>query len=361
MNVALLIPVLSDKDAVGTDVLAMRSLLEGQGHRVRIYCESSQSKTEKTYPASDVLGFAGRPGDLIIYHFSVGWPRAIQLLARARSRRVVKYHNITPPQFFAGIAADYEAACTQGRAEIEEIAALGCELYIGASAFNLRELVAAGVPPERGVVQPPFHRIEALRDTPADLALLDRLLDGRRNFLMVGRIAPNKGHVELVDAFASYTDAFADDGRLLIVGKIDKRLDAYLSAIRAKIDEHRLGGRVVWLDSASEAELKSAYLASRVLLTLSRHEGFCVPLVEAMALDLPIVAHASTAVPETVGPAGLCWDSTDPLLYAASAARIFADEAVRARLQDTGRARYAAEFADTVLRRRFLDELARFA
>ena len=89
MNVALLIPVLSDKDAVGTDVLAMRSLLEGQGHRVRIYCESSQSKTEKTYPASDVLGFAGRPGDLIIYHFSVGWPRAIQLLARARSLQYV--------------------------------------------------------------------------------------------------------------------------------------------------------------------------------------------------------------------------------------------------------------------------------
>jgi glycosyltransferase involved in cell wall biosynthesis len=358
MKAAILTPVIAGADAVSNDVLAMARVLRERGLDARIFCNIAVGIAEKTWPLDDVLAFAGGPGDLLIYHFSVGWPQAIEVLRRARGFRVVRYHNITPPAFFSGIAPDYEVACTSGRAEIEPVARLGCELYLGDSAYNVGDMLAEGVPPERTAVLGPFHRVEHLHAAEADPALLDELGDGARNILMVGRVAPNKGHVELIDAFAALVDGYGDPARLLIVGKSDPRLQVYIDAIHARIAHHRLGDRVWWLDSVSESQLKSAYLASHAFVTLSAHEGFCVPLIEAMALGVPVVAHGSSAIPETAGAGGIVWDSTDPWLYAASLARLGADRDFRNDLRDAARARYESEFAPDVLRERFLRILA---
>ncbi|MEP7044316.1 MAG: glycosyltransferase family 4 protein [Dokdonella sp.] len=355
MKAVIMTPVLAGADAVGNDVLAMAHVLRERGIETRLCCNVAVGIDEGILPPERVLDFAGGADDLLIYHFSVSWPAALEVLGHARGFRVVRYHNITPPQFFAEYGAiDYEHACASGRAEIPAVAALGCELYLGASAFNNEDLLAAGVPRERCAVLPPFHRIGHLLDAEADLGLLDQLNDGTRNVLMVGRVAPNKGHVELVDAFAAYVDGYGDPARLIIVGKSDPRLQAYPERIQAHIDTHRLGDRVWWLDSLSEAQLKAAYLASHAFMTLSRHEGFCVPLVEAMALGVPVVAYGSSAIPETVGDGGIVWADADPWLYAASLARLAADEPFRNGLRETARRRYEREFSPHVLRERFL-------
>ena len=237
------------------------------------------------------------------------------------------------------------------------VARLGCELYLGDSRYNLDELVEHGAPPERGAVLAPLHRVGHLLDAEADLGLLDRLCDGTRNLLMVGRVAPNKGHPDLIDALAALVDGWGDPARLLIVGKSDPGLAAYDAAIRERIARHRLEDHVCWLESVGEAQLKAAYLASQAFVTLSRHEGFCVPLIEAMALGVPVVAHASSAIPETIGEGGIVWNSTDPWLYAASLARLAADARFRNGLRDAARARYDREYAPAVLHERFLSLL----
>jgi glycosyltransferase involved in cell wall biosynthesis len=357
MKAAILLPVLATRDAVGNDALAMARLLRERGVDVSLFCETASGVDEPTQPAQDALAFAGGPGDLLIYHFSVGWPLALDILRRARGFRVVRYHNITPAEFFVGISRVHERACARGRAEITAVAGLGCELYLGDSRYNLDELIERGAPADRGAVLAPFHRVEDLIGAQADLDLLDRLNDGARNVVMVGRVAPNKGHVELVDAFAAYIDGYGVRARLIIIGKSDSNLQAYGDQVRARIDQHRLGDRICWLESASEAQLKAAYLASHAFMTLSRHEGFCVPLIEAMALGVPVVAHASSAVPETAGAGGIIWDETDPWLYAASLARLDADDCFRNDLRDAARLRYAREFAPAVLRERFFKAL----
>lgn len=354
MKAAILIPNIASRDAVGADAMAMFRILVAAGIETRIFCDAAGDIGERTYPAERLPSFAGGSGDLVIYHYSMGWKKGIDLLGRCRGFRVVKYHNVTPPEFFEGIAADYVAACRGGRDEIAAIATLGCELYLGASAYNLGELVEAGLPPERGGVLAPFHRIDELAEADADLDLIDELDDGAKNFLMVGRIAPNKGHVALVDAFAAYVDAYGDPARLVILGKIDPRLATYTDRIRARIDHHRLGGRVRWINGASEGQLKAAYLAAHVFMLLSEHEGFCVPLAESMALGTPIVARATSAIPETLADAGLSWDGADPYLYAASAARIFGDGDLRATLREAASRRYQSTYASRVLRERFL-------
>ncbi len=354
MNVGILIPVLTSKDAVGADALAMASILEDLGYETRIFCLSSSGVERKTWPAEELTSFAGGPDDLVIYHFSTGWPAAVAIMKRCRGFRIVKYHNITPAGFFKPYSADYYGGCEKGRLELASIANLGCELYLGDSAYNLGELVDGARSQINGDVLAPFHRVEELIDAPADAALIDALTDGAMNFLMVGRVAPNKGHLNLVEAFSAYVRGYAEPARLILVGKIDPRLDKYTEAIRRRLNELGLEGNVLWINGASEAQLKAAYLSSHVFMLMSEHEGFCVPLIESMALGVPIVAHASSAIPETLGDAGIAWEEQDPWLYAASAARLFNDHELRGDLLDCGRRRYREQYSNEVLRKRFL-------
>lgn len=357
MKAAILVPVLTSKDAVGADVLAMQRILQEVGIDVRVFCLSATGVECKTWPIERMVEFAGGPNDLVIYHYSTGWPAAVDALRRCRGYRVVRYHNITPPIHFKNVSADYERACESGRREIETVAKLGCELYLGASAYNTGELIQAGAPRERGAVLSPFHRVAEIVEAEADIPLLNELTDGSRNFLMVGRVAPNKGHLDLIDAFGAYVRAYAEPARLVIVGKIDPRLERYTKAIEERIEDLDLGECVMWINGASEAQLKAAYLASHVFMLLSEHEGFCVPLIESMAIGTPIIARATSAIPETLGDVGISWESQDPWLYAASAARLFTDSDVRNNLRERGRARFRNEYSVDVLRTRFLAQL----
>ncbi|HJT97479.1 MAG TPA: glycosyltransferase, partial [Rhodanobacteraceae bacterium] len=251
--------------------------------------------------------------------------------------------------------------CASGRAEIAPLAALGCELYLGASAFNNDDFLEAGVDPARAAVLPPFNRIDRLVHAEADLPLLDRFRSGASTWLGVGRIAPNKGYLDLVDAFAIYRDAYDADARLVVVGRADPRLASYTGAVRARIDALGLSEAVHFLSDVDDGALKSAYLVADALVCLSEHEGFCVPLAEAMALGTPVVACDAGAIAATAGDAALVWDTRDPYLFAASVARLREDARLRRLLRERGLARIEREFSTAALERALRALLERFA
>jgi len=354
VKIALLAPVLSARDAGGTDVLDMAGVLRCAGHEVRVYAEHADSIAEGVFAPAGLTAWANCANDLVIYHCSIGWPRAQSLLQRLTCRRWVRYHNITPPEFFYGISRDHVRACAAGRAALPQLATLDVERWLPCSAFNAGELAALGIEERRIAVQPPINRIEALRDTPADIEALDRYGDGFCNWLSVGRLAPNKDHATLVDAFACYVRQVDSRARLLVVGKHDARLRRYTRNLRARIAAHGIAAQVHLLDDASETVLKACYLVADALVVTSRHEGFCVPLAEAMALSVPVVARDAAAIAGTVGDAGLVWEGDDPRVYAASVARLKRDADARARLAALGRARYRHLFAPEVLGPRLL-------
>jgi glycosyltransferase involved in cell wall biosynthesis len=345
MNIGILVPVLSDRDAVGTDVLEMTSALEQLGHNVRVFTPATIGNVGKTSKPGALAGFVSAPDDLVIYHFSIGWAHAVEILRSLRCRRIVRYHNITPPEFFKDYSSEYVAACAAGRAEIKPLADLGCELYLGASPFNVEDFLAAGVPPERTGVLAPFNRVDRLVHAHADLALLDRYKSGVGTWLSVGRLAPNKAHLNLIDAFAAYLRAFDFDARLVVVGRADPRLSRYTDAVHARIAQLDIGASVHFLSEVSDEELKAAYFVADALVIVSEHEGFCVPLAEAMALGTPIVGYAAGAVAWTAGGAALIWDEYDPHLFAASVAQLREDAALRHTLRERGFARVEDEFS----------------
>ncbi len=361
MNIGVLVPVLSDKDAVGADALEMAAALERLGHRVRVFAQTTIGRVGKTAKPAALADFVGAPDDLAIYHFSFGWPAALPLLGSLRCQRIVRYHNITPPQFFDGYSPEYMAACASGRAEIEPLAKLDCELYLGASPFNVEDFLRAGVDPVRTAVLPPFNRTDRLLHAQADLALLDRFRDGAGTWLSVGRLAPNKAHLDLIDAFAAYRGAYDPAARLLVVGRADPRLAKYSEALRARIDQLRLGDAVHFLSDVNDGQLKAAYLAADALVSRSEHEGFCVPIAEAMALGTPVVAFAAGAIAWTTSDAGLVWDERDPYLYAASVARLREDASLRRLLRERGLARVHDAFSTDALVGSLGEVLGRFA
>lgn len=353
----MLVPGLSPHDAISNDARGMTAALRRLGHEVTLFAQHARGVEEPVRAPEEVAAWLKSPDDVVIYHYCTGWEFALDLLRSARARRVVRYHNITPPQFFAEWSDGYVRVCTEGRAQLDAFAALRCELYLGDSPFNIEDFTSRGVPPERCAVIAPFHEVDELLRTEPDTR---RLPQGAPLLLMVGRLSPNKGHLDLIDALAACVANGAGEAHLLSVGKLDPTLAAYGDALHTRIATRGLESRITLMQDANGAELRAAYERADALVVLSRHEGFCVPLIEAMALGTPVIALASSAMPWTIGDAGLVWDSAEPHLIAAALARLRADAVLRETLRVAGRERYARVFASEVLARELGDVVRRF-
>ena len=353
----MLVPGLAPHDAVSNDVRGMTAALRQLGHEVALFAPHARGVDESVYAPDAIDAWLHSSDDMVIYHYCVGWDFALALFRRTRARRVVRYHNITPAEFFSDWSPGYVDACAQGRAQIKAFADLACDLYLGDSPFNIDDFLQLGVAAQRCAVLAPFHEVEQLTSLDADPR---RLPEGAPLLLMVGRLSPNKGHLNLIDALAACKAGVAPDAHLLSIGKLDPNLARYGDALQDRIAMRSLEANVTMLQDANGAELRAAFERADVLLMLSQHEGFCVPLIEAMALGTPVIALASSAIPWTLGDAGLLWDSADPHLIATAVARVRSDVQLRATLRERGRRRYAEAFAPDVLARGLKSIMTRF-
>ena len=358
-RIAILSPNIFSGDAVSNDVLGMHEALSRQGYDVRIFSEGWTIDAPKVWRAETIGNFLKDRADVLIYHYSRGWAPGLDLLRRQKYRTVIKYHNVTPPEFFAKYSSDYARMCQEGREELGPISRTNCDLYLSDSAFNMSDLLASGVAESKSLVVPPFHHIDRLDSIESDIAVSKAFEDGQTNICMVGRVAPNKGHPALIEAFTAYHHDYDSNSRLLIVGKEERRLGKYSRLLREMVKRLKLEGHVVFTGGVSDQALKSCYQAARVFMITSEHEGFCVPLVEAMALRLPIVAYASSAITDTVNNAGLVWEEHNPYLLAESIHSIVKDESISESLCEKGWCRYQEHFTNQKIETSFLAAIGR--
>lgn len=343
-RVAIVTSHLQPGDAVSNDVVGMAAALARRGLDSRIYSESSELTDTAVFEVSDIKEFLREPDDLLVYHYSIGWGPGLDLLRTKRSRTVIKYHNITPPEAFAGVSPWHEERCRAGLAELKEVVRVDCDLYLADSEFNRDDLVAEGVSEEKCVVVPPFNHIDDLQFAEADIQTLDMYRDARTNIVMVGRIAPHKRHDDLIEAFAVYHHDHNPGSRLFIVGKEEVPFEKYSERLRTLANFYALDKAIVFTGGVSVNELKAYYLLSSVFAIASEHEGFCVPVVEAMSLRVPVVAYTSTAIPDTVGEAGIVLDERNPQLMAEAIRHVVTDENLNFELGLMGRQRYERDF-----------------
>ncbi len=302
-------------DAISNQALAIRAHLRAAGYESDIYAKRREARVAHEARPFDEGGIESGAG--LIYHHSIG-SEVTAAAVRHAGPKCLAYHNITPAEFFAPYRPGFAWLLETGRASLPRLARhFPCS--VGDSSFNADELArcgfrAPGVLPI--IVSPDKWNIEPDEPTAR------RLRDGRTNILFVGRVAPNKRPCRLVEIFAEY--ARLDAGARLIIAGEGRVSDPYFQHLLRLIRRLRLRGRVHITGQLTDAELLACYHAAHLFLSPSEHEGFGVPVVEAMWFDVPVLAARAAAVPETLGGAGVLFDPGEDLREVARLAKLLA-------------------------------------
>lgn len=323
MRIIQLLTTLAFGDAVSNDCLAIYELLSRCGIKTAIYAENIDRKLQ-SLPNVKPFSRLGRlsSDDIVLYRLSTG--TALNRMIRGLGgRKFIIYHNTTPPEYFYGYSGRTASLCSDGIAQTAELK----DVFEGGfcdSDYNRRVLLEMGYKCPLAVrpILIPFDDYDNVlrKEVPEDSAELSRIFAAtpeRRNILFVGRIAPNKKQEDLISMVYAYKQLYDDKVRLILAGnpsgleKYNEKLRDYASALGLDEEEILFTGQI------SFRAIVDCYKAADCFVSMSEHEGFCVPLVEAMYFDLPLLAYDSSAVGETAGDAGILLSEKDPAVAAA--------------------------------------------
>jgi glycosyltransferase involved in cell wall biosynthesis len=307
LRVNQVMETLSYGDAVSNITRDSARLLEGMGYKTRIYAQNTDPRVaHQAAPLRDLESTSSTP---VIIHYW-GYSGIEDFIETYRGPRAVHFHNITPAKYFDPESPSFELT-NRGYAQLRRIAGL-FDLVLAPSVFDLVEFSEHLLRPRPTLCVPPLIEPEIIRKRPVDRGRLAELasLTGDK-FVFVGRIAPNKRQDLLMYAFDEYYRNIRRDAHLFLVGSYGQG-DPYHAALERLRADLPSGERITLTGHVSDEQLAAYYEAGEVFVCASEHEGFGVPLVEAMAYGMPVIAFNSSAVPEAMGDAGVLvnrWDS----------------------------------------------------
>ncbi|MDY4975491.1 MAG: glycosyltransferase family 4 protein [Clostridia bacterium] len=305
-------------DAVTDHALALQGCLRNMGYQSDIYAENIHPLlADKAKSISEFY-----PGQLVIHHFAIGSGLNEAIKQFSGCKKVLIYHNITPPAFFEGYNLHSQVLCSQAQEQLGSL----CRTYdmsIGVSDYNCAELRELGFSN--------LHTLPILYDFDRIDAQVDQTflagMDGTVNLLFLGRIAPNKRQEDVIKAFYLF-QRICPNSRLYLAGGY-QGMEKYLNELVSLTYLLGLQNKVSFLGKVSYAVMAALYKGSHLFLSMSEHEGFCVPLIEAMHFDLPVLAYGSSAVPETLGSGGVLFYEKNYPLIAEMAVKLTKDQQLR--------------------------------
>jgi glycosyltransferase involved in cell wall biosynthesis len=334
------LPNLTYGDAISNHAIWIRDELRKRGFRSEIYVRFIDNRV-----AQECHVFkpeALHASDAAIYHHSIGTELTPHLVEFTGPKCLI-YHNITPAEFFLPYRPEFAAILTEGREDLRRLAP-HFPISYSVSAYNAHEMAEAGFR-EPGILPLPID--PAKWAVTPDPALMSALQDGRTNLLFVGRFAPNKKQDDLIVAFSHYL-ALDPEARLILVGKPEEQ-DPYVAHLRQTVSSLALEDSVLFTGSVTDAQLAAYYRTAHLFWSMSEHEGFCVPLIEAMWFNVPVLAFKSSAIPETLGDAALMFTGkNDPAALAALARLMIIDNHLREKMLRAQRQRRAAFLPEQV-------------
>lgn len=287
-------------DAISNEALALRALFRSWGFESQIYCEPHRVLPQlraQTYDAARAEKML-RPDDLAILHLSIG-SAVNDIFAALNCRRAIIYHNMTPPNFFRGIQEQIARDLEWGKKQAEALSG-SAEVVFAVSKFNAEELKTMGYRPVH--ILPLMLDFSLLRSRP-DRGILRAIKDNKTNVLFVGRGVPNKRIEDLLGAFHYFQKTVEPNSRFIHVGSYTglERYQALVQALVRRLDIQN----TIFTGNVSQTELNAYYAGAHLFLGMSEHEGFCIPLIESMVHNVPVLAYAAGAVPETLAGAGI--------------------------------------------------------
>lgn len=316
MRIFQIVPTLNAGDAIGNYTLYIRDTLADMGISADIYCYENLSglpdiKTVDELPVTTEK-------DMIFLHMAAE-NDFVEVMEAYRAKKILFYHNITPSHFFHGFDEFAEGVTKRGRIQLDYLKRK-VDACIADSEYNKSELRELGYGVPIYVVPIPFEKEDY--SNIESVKVKEKLSDGKKNILFVGRIAPNKKMEDLIESYQMYYDNYDKNVRLILLGNYNAS-DKYYQYLQTKL---RPEDDIVFTGKIKTEEWITYYKYADLFLCLSEHEGFCVPLIEAMSYQIPIIAYDSSAVGETLGDAGILLKSKNPEEVARTIHQIFNDK-----------------------------------
>ena len=324
MKIIQIMPTVSFGDAVSNDARAIGKVISEMGYKTGIYASNISPKlNDPLVHKMSKLPSTGK-NDIIIFNHSTGTELCYSL-ENIPGRKMMIYHNITPPHFFKLYSPSAKKLTEYGY-EGTKYLSDKIEYAMADSAYNESELRRMGYTCPIDV-RPILIPFDDYKKTPDPDVLAKYSDDGYVNIVFVGRVAPNKKQEDVIAAFAYYKKHINPRSRLIIVGS-DGGMESYSDRLKKYVSALMLDD-VIFTGHISFPAILAYYKLADVFLCMSEHEGFCVPLLEAMCFEKPIIAYASSAIPDTLGGSGILLQEKDPVFCACMIDRVVTDSALR--------------------------------
>lgn len=337
-------------DAVGNDALAIKQMLEEEGYATGIFALAIHPKIRgKNIYRMELLPELTEK-DVIIYHYAAA-DELREFFEYTPARVILRYHNVTPSIFFHGYDDNAEKITKEGIEQIEEMRNT-VDYGLTVSEFNKQDLIKMGYNCPISVV-PILIPFDDYKQKPSE-SVVEKYSDGITNIVFVGRVVPNKKFEDVIACFAAYKKTYDMAARLFLVGSYQET-DKYYRYLKKYIEDYGIND-VIFPGHISFDEILAYYKVANIFLCMSEHEGFCVPLIEAMFFEIPIVAYASTAIPGTLGGSGVVVDTKEPDVVAGIINRIQSDAQYKRNILERQRQRLD-DFAYVKIKGQILENL----
>ncbi len=301
------LPTYATRDAIGSHATHIQKLLQDRGYYSEIFVEQTLAETAKLSHHYQTYENFYDPKSIALYHYSIG-SRIPDFLLGFKNFKLIDYHNITPPEFFKD-PEDWNIyqATRKGLRQMDKVRILAHRGWAD-SAYNAQELVALGFP--RFDVLPILRDYKYLSTLP-DFELAKKVIaDGKKNIIFVGRLLPHKSQHDLLQLYRLFHDFVDSNSRLILVSNgpvhYQRKLmqlcqDLQLTVAASLSERYANKANVLFPGQIDDQAMATLYRHSHMFVCMSEHEGYCVPLVEALNFGLPVIANPVSAIPETCG------------------------------------------------------------
>jgi glycosyltransferase involved in cell wall biosynthesis len=319
----------SNGDAISNEACVLRDIFKSWGYTSDIFSEQRRILPELRNQARDISECipAADGKDVVLLHLSIGSP-VNERFAKLVCHKAILYHNVTPPHYFDMVNKQTARDLSRGRSQVEALAG-SAQVNLADSQFNASELAELGYANPR--VLPLVLNLDRLTEG-LDKRITRKYATGRKNILFVGRVAPNKKCEDLLQAFLYFNRFVQPDSQFIQVGSFAGTEPYYYYLLARARD---LGiDNVHFAGSVPQAQLNAFYDCADVFLCMSEHEGFCIPVIEAMVHKVPVLAFSAGAVPETLDGAGVLFSEKDYPQIAEMTNRLCMDQDLRTAVID---------------------------
>lgn len=296
MRVVQILEGYKNGTGTGNFVTAVDELLKRSGIESEIY-----NHTLNYFYLEQEIKNIFTPDTLVIYHLAYVMDPLVKYLP---CKKILMFHNITTPDFFDGIEENMRRCCSSGLYDTRNIEPY-FECAIAFSEYSKQILLKSGWSSNKIHVIPLLVRLDKFTGVP-DEQIIKKYSDGNKNILFTGRVIFHKKQEDVIKVFENYVKKYEKDARLFLIGEIGS--DIYFYSLKEYCKQLGIDHQIIIANHVSFNEYLAYYSIADTFVCMSEHEGFCIPLVEAMYFNIPIIAYNSTAVSDTLNGYGVLFN-----------------------------------------------------